>query len=430
MAAKLRVLLVSLGHPDLVMGGSPLACQELFDELRGRDDIDCHMLAAVDREAGDAHQPNAGITGFDGRDGLYALHQTGYDSWLHRNSEPKLIEAFVALLHALRPDVVHFHHFMAVGVDLISAARRALPSSRILFTFHEFAAICAADGHMVRRTDHSLCDHSSPMRCHQCLPGRRPDDFMIRKLWMEQHLRQADHFTCPSRFMIEHYVTWGIPRGQISQVANGQRSRVVRPLLPPSDAAAKGASRNRFGFFGLLNDDKGVHVLLRAVSLLREEGFSNFRIDINGGGIQNASPAIREEIQTFEQAERLRPPAERLVSFNGPYNLDQIQSRMAGVDWTIVPSVWWEIFGLVISEAWMFGRPVICSNVGGMAERVTHEVDGLHFEMGDPAALAATIKRACTEDGLWERLHESLPAPPSRAVMADSYLELYQRPRD
>jgi glycosyltransferase involved in cell wall biosynthesis len=120
------------------------------------------------------------------------------------------------------------------------------------------------------------------------------------------------------------------------------------------------------------------------------------------------------------------PPAERIVSFNGAYSLDQIQSRMTRVDWTIVPSVWWEIFGLVISEAWMFGRPVICSNVGGMAERVTHEVDGLHFEMGDPASLAATIRRACIEDGLWDRLHAAVPEPPSRATMADGFLALYQ----
>ena len=74
----------------------------------------------------------------------------------------------------------------------------------------------------------------------------------------------------------------------------------------------------------------------------------------------------------------------------------------------------------------MFGRPVICSNVGGMSERVTNEVDGLHFEIGDPASLAATIRRACTEEGLWQRLHAAVPAPPSRAVMADGYLALYE----
>jgi glycosyltransferase involved in cell wall biosynthesis len=420
MRTTRNILLISLGHPDLVLGGSPVVCQELFDELRGRDAIECTMLAAVDREAGDVHQPRAGITGFDGQDGVYLLHQTDHDTWLHRNNEPLLVEAFVELLRTIQPDVVHFHHFQHVGIDLIGTVRLVLPKCRILLTFHEFAAICAADGHMVRRTDRSLCDRASPVRCHQCLPDRQPDDFLLRKLWMERNLSPVDHFTCPSRFMIEHYVNWGIARERISHVTNGERSRVIRPML-----AAQEGPRNRFGFFGLLHDDKGVTVLLRAVTRLREAGFTEFSIDINGGDIRHASPPVRREIEAFQEAEQRLPPAERIVAFNGAYSLDQIQSRMTRVDWTIVPSVWWEIFGLVISEAWMFGRPVICSNVGGMAERVSHEVDGLHFEMGDAAALAATIRRACTEEGLWERLHEAVPAPPSRAAMADGFLALY-----
>src|SRR6185312_2785138 len=161
---------------------------------------------------------------------------------------------------------------------------------------------------------------------------------------------------------------------------------------------------------------KGVTVLLRAVTLLREAGLTRFHVDINGGGIQHASTPVRREIEAFQEAERELPAAQRIVTFNGAYHLDQIQSRMARVDWTIVPSVWWEIFGLVISEAWMFGKPVICSNVGGPAERIRHEVDGLHFQMGDARALARTIRRACTEDGLWERLHAAVPEPPSRAA--------------
>jgi glycosyltransferase involved in cell wall biosynthesis len=98
---------------------------------------------------------------------------------------------------------------------------------------------------------------------------------------------------------------------------------------------------------------------------------------------------------------------------------------MTRIDRCIVPSIWWEAFALVISEAWMFRKPVICSNVGAMAERVNDEVDSLLFEMADPWALAAVMHRACTEDGLWQRLHEALPQPPSRAAMADGYLRQY-----
>lgn len=426
MAERRKILLISLGHPDLVQGGSPIVCQELFDELRGRDDLECHMLAAVDQASGAGHRPGAGIVSHEEAANVYLFHQRDHDPWLSRNNDPDLIESYINLLRAIQPDIVHFHHFMAVGADLIGVTRRVLPTCRILFTFHEFAAICAADGHMVRRQDRSLCDRASPGRCQQCFPDRPRDDFVMRTAWLKHHLDQVDHFTCPSHFMVDRFVDWGLPRERITVVTNGQRSRLVRPLLPRLPLAGGALERNRFGFFGLMHDNKGVQVLLRAVTMLRDEGFTRFQVDINGGGIQHASPAIRQEIEAFQTAEEARPPAERNVIFNGPYQLDQIQSRMARIDWTIVPSIWWEIFGLVISEAWMFGRPVICSNVGGMAERVTHDVNGLHFEMGDPLLLAGTIRRACTEEGLWDRLHAAIPAPPGRAAMTEAYLALYQ----
>ena len=58
---------------------------------------------------------------------------------------------------------------------------------------------------------------------------------------------------------------------------------------------------------------------------------------------------------------------------------------MAEIDWVVVPSIWWENSPLVIQEAFLHGRPVICSDIGGMAEKVRHGVDGLHFRVGDDA---------------------------------------------
>jgi len=46
--------------------------------------------------------------------------------------------------------------------------------------------------------------------------------------------------------------------------------------------------------------------------------------------------------------------------------------------------------------------------------------------MGDPAALARTIKRAATEPGLWPRLAGALPTPPSRAKMAEGFRRIYR----
>ena len=97
-----------------------------------------------------------------------------------------------------------------------------------------------------------------------------------------------------------------------------------------------------------------------------------------------------------------------MVTNAGPYQNEDLPERMQSVDWVIIPSVWWENSPLVIQEAFMHRRPILTSNIGGMAEKVTHDVDGLHFQAGNPADIADTIERAVTEKGLWDRLESGI----------------------
>jgi glycosyltransferase involved in cell wall biosynthesis len=241
----------------------------------------------------------------------------------------------------------------------------------------------------------------------------------MRRMWMQRHLSVVDAFTCPSRFMLDFYERWGLPPERLHHVINGQRRYGEKQ--PPSPAR-----KSRFGFFGQLVDQKGVQILLRAVTLLRAQGFTDFVVEINGENLHLASKAMRAEFETFFEQEQTLPQEEQIVFHNGGYHIDDLPNRMAKVDWCIVPSTWWEIFGLVISEAWMFGKPVICSNRGGPGERIKHEVDGLLFQLGDARGLAEAIKRGATEDGLWERLQARLPEPPSRPEMVEHMWDIYR----
>ena len=419
--APLKVLLISLFHPELVRGGAQQICYELFEGLKELPGVKPTLLASVDSSLPALYKSGARITGFDGREGEFLFLSQEYDYWWHRTSSPLLLEAYADFLRLLAPDVVHIHHFLTLGVELITLTRRVLPRARIVFTFHEFMTICAADGHMVRKHDKSLCTHASPVRCHQCFPELPPEQFFVREKWMKKHMEAVDVFTTPSRFMIQHYTDWGIDPKRIFQVGNVQRNRGTASMTD-----APRARRNRFGFFGQMVDMKGIHVILRAVEYLRASGFTDFVVEINGDNIRYASPERRKEIEAFLDAEREKPVSEQNVVFNGSYQVDQLAGRMARIDWCIVPSIWWEIFCLVISEAWMFGRPVIVSNVGGPRERVRHEVDGLHFQVGDPQALAHAMRRACTESGLWDKLSAGITPPASRDVMVAEYFALYR----
>jgi glycosyltransferase involved in cell wall biosynthesis len=88
---------------------------------------------------------------------------------------------------------------------------------------------------------------------------------------------------------------------------------------------------------------------------------------------------------------------------------------MAAVDWVVIPSIWWENSPLVIQEAFHFGRPIICSDIGGMAEKVHDGVDGLHFRAGDSRDLADVISRAASSSTLWGQLHAARPVPHAMA---------------
>jgi glycosyltransferase involved in cell wall biosynthesis len=418
----MKVLLISIFHPELVRGGAQQICYELFEGLKSVPGIEPVLLAGIDPSFEAFYKSGARVTGFDGRKGEFLFLSREYDYWWHKCSNADLIEGYRDFLETVQPDVVHFHHFLLFGLDLITLTRRVLPNARIVFTFHEFLAICDANGHMVRTLDNSLCDHASPVRCHQCFPKRAPEEFFMREMWVKRHLSVVDSFTTPSRFMIEHFVRWGIDRNKIAHVTNGQRDYSLRQEVV--EAARR--SHNRFGFFGQMVDSKGVWVILRAVQILRDEGFTDFTIEINGDNLKFASDDRRNEIVAFRKEEESLPPNKRLVVFNGSYHVDQLSNLMARVDWCLVPSVWWEAFGLVISEAWMFRKPVIASNVGGPAERITHDVDGLLFQVGDARSLADAIIRACREKGLWEKLVSGIRSPPTRGAMVEGYVKEYR----
>lgn len=417
----MKVLLLSLFHPELVRGGAQQVCYELFNALKEMPGVEPTLLAAVDPSFDFLYKSGARITGFDGRDNEFLFLSRGYDYIWHKTHSALLTESFIEFLQLVQPDVVHFHHLLLFGVDLISVVKRTLPNAKIVFTLHEFISICAADGQLVRTTDKSICNQATPVRCHQCFPDYGPDHFFLREQWIKRHLDLVDVFTTPSRFMMEVYSSWGIAPERLQHVSNGQRNQCSSPI----DRTA-GLKRNRFGFFGQFLDNKGVHILLEAVTHLRSQGFEDFSVELNGANIKYASPTIRRQIEEFLEAESLLPLDQRLVFNNGSYQVDQLSQRMSRIDWCVVPSVWLEAFGLVLSEAWMFGRPVIASNIGAMAERVSHGRDGLLFNVSDSRALAAAMHEAALDPDLWQNLSSQITMPNSSDTMAWQFVDLYR----
>src|SRR5262249_7514031 len=142
-----------------------------------------------------------------------------------------------------------------------------------------------------------------------------------------------------------------------------------------------------------------IDVLLRAMTLVRGDA----ELRVYGANLELQSKAFQSEVRALLDATQSR------VRLMGAYSPDQIPDLMSGVDWVVVPSIWWENSPLVIQEAFMQRRPVICSDIGAMAEKVTNGVNGLHFRAGDARSLASVIDRAARSPAKWRRLRDGIP---------------------
>jgi glycosyltransferase involved in cell wall biosynthesis len=292
-----------------------------------------------------------------------------------------------------------------------------------VYTLHEFMPICNNSGQLYRTQGRGPCLEASPRRCHECFPGVPSSAFHLRKRFIQFHLDPVDRFIAPSNFLRDRYADWGVPREKFVAEEYG---RTV-PDLPPDPPPVQ-RPRNRFGFFGQLNAFKGVDVLLAAMAHAggsRPGGRPE--LVVHGANLDLQPGDVRERLQ------RLITQAGSAVTFVGPYPHGQAGRLMRQVDWVVVPSVWWENSPLVIQEAFMAGRPVICSDIGGMAEKVRDGVDGLHFRAGDPTALADTLCRACDTPGLWDRLRAGIrpvyPMDRHTARLSALYQFLLDSPR-
>jgi glycosyltransferase involved in cell wall biosynthesis len=164
--------------------------------------------------------------------------------------------------------------------------------------------------------------------------------------------------------------------GSILVIHNGIRDNGAAP--------ARRALPGRVALIARLSPRKGIDVALEAVALLRRGG-RQVEIDVCG--------TAYEGYEWFERQIRERSAESDLV---GAVHLlgyvNPTDAVLASASVVLVPSRV-EPFGNTAVEAQLAGRPVIVSDVQGLAEIVVHGRTGLLVPPGDAPALAFAISR-------------------------------------
>ncbi|UDM53337.1 glycosyltransferase family 4 protein [Cupriavidus sp. MP-37] len=413
MNKKHRILVMAHAHPDFSLGGGEIAAYNLFKAYQQNGRVEqAWYLGRTDKGRGatgaiSLRRPNEYLWEQAVHDWhlMKAVHQESLTTW------------FADLIRALKPTVVHTHHYAHLGLEYLRIIKQVDPTIKIVMTLHEYMAICRNNGQMIKPgTTFKLCSRESYDECHQCFPERTAEDFWLRKHFFMSHFALVDQFVSPSEFLRQRYIAWGLPADKIVVIENGQSDE---GMLPPR-SLAEGETRNRFGFFGQINPYKGLHVVLEALHQLSKNQRKNIVLEVHGANLEHQSAEFQEKI------EKLRQPLikQGVVQWVGPYQPHELRSRMASVDWVIVPSIWWENSPMVIQEAFVCGRPLVVSDIGGMQEKVRDNIDGLHVAVGNVLAWASKLQSACATTETWDRLKSQIKPPMSFAQCADVHLSL------
>jgi glycosyltransferase involved in cell wall biosynthesis len=161
----------------------------------------------------------------------------------------------------------------------------------------------------------------------------------------------------------------------------------------------KQSSKIRIGFIGQIIYSKGVHLLLEAASQFSRK-YSNDVIFYIYGNLQK-DPDYGSRLQVIANGINN-------VQFRGTYAHAESAKVFSEIDILVVPSLWYD-FPLVIQEAYATKTPVIATNLGGMAEAVKHNVNGLLFERNDADDLVKQIERIIIEPDLLDTLTRGIP---------------------
>ena len=89
---------------------------------------------------------------------------------------------------------------------------------------------------------------------------------------------------------------------------------------------------------------------------------------------------------------RKRAGSDPAITFHGFISNDELVSLYRQSHVLVVPSVWYETFGIVIIEGFRYGLPVVASKIGGFPELIDDGENGLLFEAGNAGQLRENLE--------------------------------------
>lgn len=292
---------------------------------------------------------------------------------------PSTYRMLKELLDKERPQIAHVHNLYP---QFSTSALDALYDAGVPVILHaqDYKLTCPTAQHLRKGKICEKCLNGREFYAaiHNCR-GSVPMSvaYAMRNTWARWSgsvKRGVSIYACPTKFVADLLIRGGLPQ---------ERVRVIYNYCDLPESAPRSGPGEYVGYLGRISPEKGIDVLIDAA---RRTG-----IPTRIAGDPSPMPELQENL-----------PAN--VEFVGKLSREGVATFLEGVRVLVVPSVWYEAFGLVCVEALSRGIPVIASDIGGLPEVVHHGKTGLLTPPGNATSLAESLQTMWDDPSYAQRL--------------------------
>lgn len=290
----------------------------------------------------------------------------------------RAVREFAARLDSFRPDLVHVHELYPLISPWVlpECTRRGIP---VAMSVYDYRLSCPTHNHFY---DGKVCTACVGGRDHRCMlqncRGSIAESvaFGVRNMVARQFnlfSRNVALYITPTHFAAD----WLVKHCDVPKA----RTAVVPCVIDIPPDTVDPAQGRYVAFAGRFVAEKGIEVALEAAR----------RADLPIGVAGDA---------LFYKDYR---PDER-THFVVTRNKQELADFYRGARCFVMPSIWFETFGIVVAESMSHGVPVLASRIGALAETTRDGESGLLFEPGDVDELAAKMRLLWDDAELCRRL--------------------------
>jgi len=342
--------------------------------------------------------------------------------------KPWLDKLFREYIESEKPDVVHFQHLGGMSLGMLAvAAEFGVP---VVMTLSDHQPYCPRGQRI--RNDKRVCKSINLDECLECLmpqtvglPGKTSKlvSYLLGKQKGKQILRtmhedikeafrNVDCFVMPSDYHRNRMIEMGVPEDTSLVLPYGLDLSLLDSVKPRE----AGVPVRRFGYLGTLIPSKGIEDAIMAFKRIKtpECSLHVYGEAVPYHGITDYDKRLAELGRSAD------------ISFYGPYQPEDLPRVLENIDALIMPSRWYESYGITIREAFRARRPVIASDIGGFTEAIEHMKNGLKFPVGDVFGLAEQMDILAADPELAARLSEEGGHTESLSDHAAKLMSVYE----